>query len=492
MTAIRKNFIFNLTSQLLIVILPVVAIPYLSRVLGETNIGIFDYTHSVLNYFILFGCVGMSLYGQREIAFYKNDIFKRSAVFDELLIIRFITIGISTVAYFVYSANFTDYPVYYYLFGIELIASFFDISWFFNGIEDFKLQAVRNVAVKLISIAGVFLFVKDSEDLKLYILFYSAAIFAGNISLWPRLRNEVKYVSVKGLNPVRHIRSLLLMFLPQIATSVYTQLDKTMIGVLTAYNYSEVTYYSQAEKIVKIALTVITSVGAVMLSRVANMFAENDLDKIRAYISKSFKFMFFLGLPITAGLMAVADDFVPVFFGEGYDNVVPCMIALSPLVVIIGISNCLGTQYLLPTNQINKYTASVVVGMLCNAALNFILIPRYAAIGAVAATLVAETLVSAVQFCFVRKNISARVLFFGIKNMICAVLMYICVFFAAKAMPATLPGVAAEVILGCAVYFIALWLIRDSFFLGLIESMMPTPLKRYFSWLYKTSFKNHS
>ena len=382
MASVKKNYLYNLISQLLSIILPVVTTPYVTRVLGNENLGIFNYAQSILNYFVLFGCIGLNTYSQREVAFCKGDRHKQSLIFFEVMSVRIVTVSLSMIVYWTAIVRTADYPLYYSIFGLELLAALFDVSWFLQGNENFKSQAVRSIATRFIGLACIFLFVKSETDLYLYILCCSGAILAGNLSLWFFLKKQLVKVSPRELHPLRHIKPALILFLPQIAVNVYTQLDKTMIGLLTGHNYDEVGYYSQAEKIVKIAMTVVTSLGTIMLSRVSVALSHHNEEGAKEYIHKSFRFMYLLAWPIAIGLAAIAADMVPWFFGDGYDPVIPCMIALSPLVLIIGISNIFGVQYMLPTKRMKEYTLSIVFGMAVNVIFNLLLIPQFGSMGA--------------------------------------------------------------------------------------------------------------
>lgn len=445
---------------MLVILTPIIITPYISRVLGVDNVGVYNYAFSIVNYYVLFGCVGLNLYGQREIAYVKNDKTKVSKIFYELQIVRLITISIALIIYYSITVRYAQYPTVYMIFGLEILASLFDVSWFFQGLENFKMPAIRTLIIKGCFIVSVFVFVKTESDLTTFIFWYAISLLLGNLSLCFSLPKELIRISLGNLNVVKHLRPIFALFLPQIATNVYTQLDKTMTGLLTGHNYAEVTYYSQAESIVKIAMTVITAIGGVMLSRVATVFVENDMETIKKYISKSFRFMFFLAWPMVIGIALVAEDFVPWFFGEGYDGVVPCMIALAPLVLIIGVSNIFGTQYLLPTGKTKLYTISVLVGMCVNIALNFLLIPRFYAIGAVIATLLAEISVSVTQYIFVKDTFSVKLLLCGWKNAIMAIIMGVAVYFTASALPSTLWATIVEIVIGGIIYF-ALYLRFD-------------------------------
>ena len=199
-TSIKKNYLYNLVYQIIILILPIITTPYISRALGATNIGIYSYTVSIVTYFTLFGSLGVSLYGQREIAYVRDNTSKRKKTFIEIILFRFITLTISMIIFYFSFARSNEYQVYYRILLLYLLAASFDISWFFQGLEDFKKTVTRNVIVRLLSVACIFIFVKKPEDLSKYLLIYSLADLLGNLSLWLYLPKYFKGIKVKNIN----------------------------------------------------------------------------------------------------------------------------------------------------------------------------------------------------------------------------------------------------------------------------------------------------
>ena len=405
--SITKNYIYNMIYQVLILVLPLITTPYLSRVLGAEGIGIYGYTYSIVTYFILFGSLGVAMYGQREIAYAQENIDARKKVFIEIIIFRFISIALASVAYFFLFMNGKEYQIYYQILLIELIAAAFDISWFFQGMEEFKRTVTRNVFVRICSVSLVFVLVKTKEDLAKFTLIYSLADLIGNLSLWLYVPKYIKGAKVENINVLRHLPQIILLFIPQIANQIYKILDTTMIGTLVE-NKAETGYYEQGQKVIRLLLTVVTSLGVVMVPRMASTYASGDNEKIKNYMKMSFKFVFFLAFPIMFGIMSISKAFVPVFFGAGYDKVVILINVISPILILMGMGNVLGTQYLLPTKKQKEYTISVAIGLGVNFVLNYFLIKKYASIGASIATVLSELVIVILQFQYIKKDISFK------------------------------------------------------------------------------------
>ena len=435
--------------------------PYLSRVLGAENIGIYSFTISITTYFILFGSLGVAIYGQREIAYVQNDIRKRSKIFFEITFMRCITLGVSLFIFYITFCLKGQYSIYYKILILEIIANAIDISWYFQGLEEFKKTVIRNIIVKLISVICIFLFVKESVDLNNYFIIYVLSTLLGNLSLWMYLPKFVQKVKIKELNLFRHVKPTIMLFIPQVATQIYTVLDKTMIGVIVS-NKAEVGYYEQAQKIVKLLMTLATSLGTVMMPRIAATFASGNHEKVREYMNKSFHFILLLAFPLMFGIISVSSSFVPIFYGKGYDKVIPLLCVISPIIVLIGLSNITGTQYLLPTKKQNQYTLSVVVGAIVNFILNLILIKYFASIGASIATVIAELAVTSIQFILVRKEIKfIDVIKLSYKYVIGSLIMFMCSMIVGYFIKDNLVSIILQVIVSFFVYFLVLYILKD-------------------------------
>ena len=471
--SLTKNYVYNLMYQVLVLILPLITAPYISRVLGAESIGIYSYTIAITTYFITFGSLGVALYGQRETAYVQNDKEKYSKVFWEIVLFRLITLSISMIIfYFIFVYMNSSYQIYYRVLLLEIVGNILDISWFFRGLEEFKKTVVRNMIVKIISVMSIFLFVKSKNDLIIYFFIYVLSILIGNLSLWLYLPKFLTKVKLKSLNLFKHLKPTIALFIPQIAIQVYTLLDKTMIGSIITDKH-EVGYYDQGQKIIKMLLTIITSLGTVMMPRIASTFAQGDKEKIKKYMSKSFNMVFLTSFPIIFGILSVSKVFVPIFFGKGYDRVILLMNVISPILLFIGLSNVTGTQYLLPTKRQREYTLSVICGALINFIMNILLIPKYGALGASIGTVIAEFTVAIVQVYYVRKDFDLKLI---IKNsfnyIIASIIMFISCMILRQLISSNFISIVLQVIVGTIIYGIMLLILKDDFTKELLNKVL--------------------
>ena len=475
--SIMKNYLYNLAYQILIIIMPIITTPYLSRTLGASGIGTYSYTISIVTYFILFGSFGTAIYGQREVAYVQDDTKKRSIVFYEILILRCITMPIAMIVFYLLYCRTGLYYIYFRILLLEMLSTCFDISWFFQGIENFKKTAVRNIVIKIISVISIFLFIKNENDTSKYLIIYTLTNLLGNVSLWIGLKKYITKVELKEIRFLRQLKPAITFFIPQIAIQIYTVLDKTMIGAITN-NMSEVGYYEQTQKIVKMLLTIITSLGTVMVPRISKCYIDGDTLQIKKYMNKTFRFVYMLAFPLIFGIIATADNFVPLFLGEGYETVKLLMKIMSWIILFIGLGNILGSQYLLSTKQQGKFTICVVCGAIVNVILNSLMIPKLQSLGAVIATVVAEFSVTAMEFYFVRKEFEIKEILILSRNyIVSALIMFIIVQIPKVLIHSGIITILVQVIFGVIVYFVALLTIKDEMIIELKNKFLKKRIK---------------
>ncbi|MBO5477781.1 MAG: flippase [Clostridia bacterium] len=404
MESVKKNFIYNTIYQILLVILPLITAPYISRTLGANAVGVYSYTNSVAYYFILIAMLGISNYGNRTIASVRDDKEKLNEKFSSIYSLQFILFIIAIISYVVYSLFIASENNMIFLLQTFYVASgLLDISWLFFGLEQFKLTVFRNVVIKILTVISMFIFVKDISDLWIYTLIMSLGTFISQLYLWFYVKKFVTFKKVSFRNITENIKPIIILFIPVIAYSIYKVMDKIMLGNIS--NYSEVGYYNNAEKIINIPMGIITALGTVMLPRMSNMVANGKNDKSKQYISLSVKLVTIISSAIAFGLMGISNVFTPVFFGEGFEPSAKIIYLLSITVFFISWANVIRTQYLMPNNYDKIYVISTVVGGIVNLIINLLLIPKYAAVGAAIGTIFAEFSVMIMQVFAVRKEI---------------------------------------------------------------------------------------
>ena len=405
MNSIKENFLYNSAYQILTILVPLITTPYISRVLGADGIGVYSYSYSVAQYYVLFIMLGLNNYGNRTIASVRDNRDCLSKTFWSIYALQFILGILVTTVYSVYCFGLSKNFRAALIMGIYVISACFDINWFFFGMEKFKITVLRNSLIKVLTTVLIFLFVKEKSDVYVYCLIMVVGMFVSQIALWPYLKKMIDFYKPSLTEICIHIKPNLLLFLTVIAVSLFKIMDKIMLGLLT--DTEQVGFYESAERIISIPTAFVTSLGTVMLPRMTNMLANKE-EGTSKMLYKSILFSMFLSSSMCFGIMGVSKVFVPLFYGAGYEICVQLFIILLPSSLFLAFGNVIRTQYLLPNKLDNVYVISAFLGAATNLIINFALIPNYGAVGAAVGTFFAEAVVCIYQAYKVRKYIEIK------------------------------------------------------------------------------------
>lgn len=462
--SVYKNYIFNTGYQIFLLIVPLITMPYVSRIFGADGIGEYSYAESITAIFVNIAPIGTVAYGRREVSYHQENREKRTRIFWNVLSLRVISGVLCCLIYIIY-LFYSNLRVIPFILMINIVSSIIDVSWFFQGVEDFKLIAVRNFIIKFVMMCCIFIFVHEPQDLALYALIICCSTFLGNISVFTRLKKYIDRPIWSLLRPFEDISTVFSLFLPTLALTLAAILDKPMIGWLSK-DYLQSGYYDQAQKIVSVLMMFITSLATVMTARVGYHFERNEMDKIQDYMYQNYRFVTLIAIPMCLGIIGVARLMIPLYLGDGYEEVVSVISILCLTILVIGISNVTGIQYLIPTKRQNLFTKSILIGTVFNFTFDLLLIPYFGACGAVIATVFAEVMINVVQLFHIRNEISFVRLVIQAKNYVIAGgMMYVTVCIINLIVLPDLCKLILMVITGMAVYGSLLYLLKDDFYL---------------------------
>jgi len=487
--SVAKNYIFNLIYQVFILIVPLITTPYISRVLGANGVGQYSFSNTLCSYFTAVASLGFITYGQRMVATQQEDIGAQSRTFFEIVLCRFPIVVLMTVVNIILClcGVYQTYTTIMYVMSFNILAIGFDITFFFQGNEEFSKIVIRNVIVRIISIALIFLLVKKQEHVWIYALIQCGMVLVGNASLWGYLRKRICRVSIKELHPFKHLWGTFKLFIPTIATQIYVMLDKTLIGTLIPDTYTVVEngievvkryadlengYYESAEKIVKMAMTIVTCMGPIYLSRNSSELAQGNIEKCKENVYNGISFTWMLSVPMTLGVICIASNFVPWFFGDGYEKCVGLMMLFSPLIIIIGFSNLCCYHVIAPLKKDMYFVAGSIGAAVINLILNLILIPKLWSYGALIATVVSEFAVTVFYIICIRKFISIpKLLLLSVKYLIAGVAMFAITYYVASLLSSSILNTIIIIVVGIASYSLMVLLLRDKYALSLIKKV---------------------
>lgn len=423
--SIKSNFVFNALYQITNILVPIVTMPYLSRVLQADGVGEYSYGYSIAFYFYTFIRLGLQNYGNRSIAYAKKDKIKLSKTFCELYVFQFFMGIVISAIYLIYVLFGATEKKLAAVFFLIVIAGVMDVTWFMYGMEEFKITSVRDIIVKLITMALIFRLVKTSDDVTKYSLIISGGFLVSQLIVIPLVVKKIDFVkpTIGGIK--KHIKPNLLLFLPTVAVNIYKVMDKIMLGAMSTE--AELGYYHSTENIIKVPLAFITALGVVMLPRMSSIISGNGSEqKLESIFEKSIIFAMFISSSICCGLMTVAKEFVPIFYGDGFEKCISLFYIILPSCIFVAFANVIRTQYILPHKMDHLFVGSLFVGAGINFIVNLLCIPHYASIGAAMGTLAAEIAVFVVQaICVFKEANIGRNILNSIPFIIAGVLMFI-------------------------------------------------------------------
>lgn len=309
-----KNYIYNSSYQLFLILIPIVTLPYLARTLGPEYLGINSYTYSVTYYFTLLAVLGTTTYAQREVAYVRDNLAKLSRLFWEVELLSIFTTLFSYLLLVLVILFSSQYSIFFWAYSITVLANVLDISWLFIGIEKFSVLAIRNFFIKIISVILIFTLVKSQGDLLNYILINSCSILLSNVLLWPYVKRLNLIQNVKVLRPFRHLRGTLALFAPQIFSTLYTVLNKVLLGYMG--KIKEGSYFDNADKIVRLTFTLLSSLSTVLMPVIANEVAKRNTKNINRILRQSMVFSLCMSIAVFFGFFGLSNRLIPLFLDK--------------------------------------------------------------------------------------------------------------------------------------------------------------------------------
>lgn len=468
--SISKNYIFTLCYQILTMITPLITTPYVSRVLQPEGIGAYSYASATATYFIIFGALSIGFYGHLEIAKNRDNQERVNQLFEETFVLQSITMMTAIIVYGIVFWFVADSAgIMNRILIITLIAKLFDISWLLEGLEEFQTIAVRNLVVRLLGVAAIFLFVKEQSDLYKYVFLVQAIEVIGNLTLWKYVIDHFRFVQLDRGEMWSLFKNGLPFFVPSLATSIYTVLDKTMIGLLTG-EAAQNGYYEQANKIVQLLAGFVTSLSIVVQPRAAYYQEKGMKEQLYAVRKNAFNFILIITIPMVFGLISVSNTLIPLFLGTGYEECVEILNVLSVLILALGMDNLIGKQILMVEGMQKDYNIGIIAGACTNLVMNLLLIRKYGAFGAAISSAAAECVILLSFICFSRKQYDYKpVMKKGLQYLIFSILMVFALKIIERFMPLGVWRLIVQMLAGICIYLILLLGSRDEFVMNYVD-----------------------
>ncbi|MBR3268357.1 MAG: oligosaccharide flippase family protein [Oscillospiraceae bacterium] len=405
--SIKKNFIMEIFLTMSNFIFPLITFPYASRILKPEGTGKIQFATATISYFLIIAQLGIPKYGIRACAKVRDNYEELTRTTHELF---FINLIMTAVAYAGLAVSIVFIPKYQNEKLLLIIISctiFFHtigMEWLYKALEKYTYITIRSVIFKLIALVAMFLLVHKKED---YLIYGAITILASSFSCVFNFFHARKYIGIKlvgNYNLHKHIKAVAVFFAMACATTVYTHLDTLMLGFMKSD--TEVGYYNAAVKIKTIMVSIVISLGTVLLPRASYYIQTGKMKEFQSITKKSMNFAVLLATPLMLYFMLFAKSGILFLSGSEYTNSIVPMQLIMPTLLLIGMSNVTGIQILVPTGREKIVLYSEIAGAVVDLGLNAVLIPRYASSGAAIGTVVAEVVVLAVQTIALRREIA--------------------------------------------------------------------------------------
>lgn len=471
--SLKVNAILNITKTLMGLVFPLITFPYASRILMPEGLGKVNFALSIISYFAIISSLGIENYGIREAAKLRDDKIQLSKFSKEIFMINMIS---TIVAYallavaIIFIPKFLEYRRLLIVSSATILFTTLGMNWLYSAVEDYLYITIRSIIFQVISLILLFLLVHSKDDYVKYAAISVVSNVGSNILNFVHSRKYISFKIDKPLKFKKHLKPIMVLFAMAVAVKIYTVLDTTMIGFLK--NDYEVGIYTAATKINKIVLSLVVSIGTVLLPRLSYYSSMEDKTEFYKLAYKGFDILLLIALPSAVGLSLLSTSIVHLLSGNGYEAAILPMRIMNPIIVVIGLSNFIGIQMFMPLNKEKWTLYSVLVGAVVNFFINLFLIPIYGSVGASIATLCAETTVTLTQLILLRRflkinKIAKSLIKYFLNSVVMGVFIYACVRFISVEWVELVIGV----IVGVVVYILILVIEKNELIYEVLTSI---------------------
>ena len=460
MSKVLKNLFYQVIFQITKIILPIVTVPIVARALGPNGIGLYNYTSSIIQYFLMIGGLGFSLYGSREIAITvakKKNISER---FWEIFISKAIITGLATIVLFIFLI-FAKNKTMLLLQSINMIYIFLDISWFFMGIENFKTTSLSSLISQILGFICIVLLINDESDIYIYIVIQAVSLVLPTIITWLVARKYISFVSTNINKLFIDIKQSVYYFIPQISNTIFSNINKTMAGLFLTSRF--VGYYSNSLVLNTVFITIITTLDTVMLPRLSSYHSNNQGGKLVSLFLNNIKSQLFFSIGVMFGMLTVYDKLIPWFLGNKFLFVTKMVPVLSILIVVVPFSMTIARQYLLPQGRTKEYNRTIILGAITTVFLDVILIAKFSVFGVLITHVFVEIMVLIFRLYGLKKDrVTINFIDTILKYLVSGIIMMILTRFLTKNAEASFVTNFIQMCIGGSIYFLITALLGEN------------------------------
>lgn len=468
--SLKQNIIYQSLYQMIRILTPLITIPIVSRAFGPSGIGIYSFSFNVVQYFLMFANVGVQLYFNRLIADVDNSKHDISQRFWNIFVSKFLLSSFMLLLYILVISIFVhDYYLIFLLQGIYLIGAAFDISWFYAGIEKFKLPSLSNMLTSLIVLLVVSFFINDKSDLILYVSTLSIMTVVNQLPLFLALKGKINRTSLQWYEIWKITKVSMAYLLPNGQLNILTSIACLVLGFINTYK--EVGIFSNTFNILMVIIVLINTIDLVMIPRITKQ-SKKDKDSINQSLEQNINIQMMLTIPMVLGVVAIMPGFYWWFFGESFKDSVKLMKFLSILLFIIPLNMLISRQYLIIKGYVLRYNLSMIFAIITNLLLSILLISFLGIYGAAIARVITELiiLISRIIDIF-KENIKIDTTNL-IKNIISAIIMFLILNIMNQYLPKEIYVTLIDIVVGVMIYIFINILMKNQYLIIIIKELI--------------------
>ena len=392
------NALLNSIRSILHILFPIITFPYVSRVLQVRGIGIYNFSNSIVSYFLLIAALGISTYAIREGAKLRDNKQKISKFVSEVFTINLCSTLISYFLLFLCLISFPklhNYISCILIFSLQIFFTTIGTEWIYQIYEDYSYITIRSIIFQILSIILLFIFVRNSQDYLKYaaITVFSAA--GSNILNFIHARSYCRIKLVWHFNWKVHLTPILIIFGANIANMIYVNSDITLLGL-----------YSVSSKVYQIVKTLIAALLIVTIPRLAMLFGKNRIKEYKSILSSLTNTLVLIALPASVGLVMLSKEIVLLISGERYIKATNSLAILSLAYIFSILAWILTDCVLIPSKREKYVLRSMGSSAILNVLLNIILIPPMNEDAAALSTVLAEMCMFIVNYHYAKDLVS--------------------------------------------------------------------------------------
>lgn len=401
--SLKLNAFLNGFRSLLGLLFPLITFPYVSRILSVDGIGKYNFSNSVVSYFLLIAGLGINTYAIREGAKFRNERNKISNFINEVFTIN---VASGLVSYFLLFiclflfAKLQSYLVCILIYSIQIGFSVIGMEWLFNIYEDFAYITVRSMIFQIISLILLFIFVRNSGD---YLNYAAITVFSSvgsNILNFIRVKKKFDVRIVFHFKLKKHLIPILILFASNIASLIYINSDVTILGLLK--NNYVVGIYSVSSRIYTIIKTVLSSVLLVTIPRLAMLYGKNEMIKYKKLLINVVNALVIIILPAMIGLVMLSKQVILIIAGDHFLRSIISLRILAVAYIFAIFAWILSDCVLIPAKKEKYVLVSTIISAIINIIFNIIFIPYLSENAAALSTVISEFVIFSVNYYYAR------------------------------------------------------------------------------------------